>query len=178
LTAESILKRAYSRKNRQPDNQETDNPTLFKNARCKVCLIKENDQLPPVLINNAHRAYALVKDEIVSSDRETLLSIMLDTGMYLIGIETVAMGSINVCGSSVPEIFKSAILANAVGIILLHNHPSGNLDPSSADIEFTRHASKCGNLLGIKLHDHIVVSSRGYTSMNERGLIDTNEKPL
>jgi DNA repair protein RadC len=179
LTAESILKKSYSdRKKRQQETEKTAFPSQFKGARCKVCLVKENDQLPPVLINNAERAYGLVKDELVASDRETLLSIMLDTGLYLIGIETVAMGSINVCGSTVSELFRSAILASAAKIILLHNHPSGSLDPSSADIEFTRNAIRCGNLLGIKLQDHIVVSSRGYVSMNERGLINVNEKPF
>jgi len=151
----------------------------FKGAHCKVCLIKENDQLPQMLINSANRAYQLVKDELATLDRETLLSIMLDTGLHLIGIETVAIGSINVCGATVSEIFKSALLANAACIILCHNHPSGNPELSSTDIEFTKNAIKCGNLLGIRVHDHLVVTgSRGYVSMNERGLINVTEKPF
>jgi DNA repair protein RadC len=181
LTAESILKRAYSSKKGQPSNQETEKTDLinhYRGARCKVCLIKENDHVPPILINSAHKAYELVRDELAASDRETLLSIMLDTRLYLIGIETVAVGSINVCGSTVSEVFKSAILSNASCIILCHNHPSGDSEPSASDIEFTKNVIKSGNLLGIKVHDHLVVSSRGYVSMKERGLINVNEKPL
>ena len=113
MTAESILKRVYADKKKQPQHQEKVNPSIYKGARCKVCLIKENDQLPPVLINNANKVYELVKDELATADRETLLSIMLDTSLHLIGIETVAIGSINACGSKVSEIFKSAILSNA-----------------------------------------------------------------
>jgi len=65
----------------------------------------------------------------------------------------------------------SAILANASCIILCHNHPSGFLEPSPEDIAFTKHVILCGRMIGIKVHDHLVVSSRGYCSMNEHGLI-------
>ena len=122
-------------------------------------------------INNASNVYELVKDEIASSDREIMLSIMLDSGLNLVGIETVAIGSINVCGSTVAEVFKSAILANASCIILCHNHPSGSIEPSVEDITFTKNVINCGRMMGIKVHDHLVVSNRGYCSMNEQGLI-------
>jgi DNA repair protein RadC len=174
LTAESILKRAYTTKKSKPDNQETENIDFinrYKGARCKVCLIKEKDQLPPMKINNANKVYELVKDEIASSDREILLSVMLDSSLHLIGIETVAIGSINVCGSTISEIFKGAILANATCIILCHNHPSGSLEASAEDIAFTKNVINCGMMMGIRVHDHLVVSSRGYCSMNECGLI-------
>ena len=174
MTAESILKRAYINKKSKTENQETEKTGIikqYKGARCKVCLIRENDQLPPLLINNSNKVYELVREELVTADRETLLSIMLDTSLHLIGIETVAIGSINVCGSKVSEIFKSAILANATCIILCHNHPSGCIEPSTEDIAFTKHVILCGRMIGIKVHDHLVVSSRGYCSMNEQGLI-------
>ena len=174
MTAESILKRAYATKKSKPENQETEKTGFieqYKGARCKVCLIKENDQLPSMLINNSSKVFELVREELVTADRETLLSIMLDTSLHLIGIETVAIGSINVCGSKISEIFKSAILANATCIILCHNHPSGCLEPSAEDIAFTKHVILCGRMIGIKVHDHLVVSSRGYCSMNEQGLI-------
>ena len=171
MTSESILKRAYADKKNQPQHQEKEKPSIYKGARCKVCLIRENDQLPPIKINNANKVYELVKDEISSSDREIMLSIMLDSGLHLIGIETVAIGSINVCGSTVAEVFKSAILANATCVILCHNHPSGCLEPSVEDIAFTKNVINCGIMMGIKVHDHLVISNRGYCSMNERGLI-------
>jgi len=174
LTTESILKRRYSIKKIETSHQETETTDLlnrYRNTRCKVCLIRENDPLPPVRINNAEKVYRLVKDELASSDRETMLSIMLDTGLHLIGIETVAIGSLNVCGSTVSEIFKSAILTNAACIILAHNHPSGNLEPSPEDVAFTHNLIRCGKLLGIRVHDHLIVSSKGFMSMDEHGLI-------
>jgi len=124
------------------------------------------------LIHNSAKAYNLVKDELASADRETLVSIMLDAQLYLIGIEVVAVGNINACGATNSEIFKSALLANSSCIILCHNHPSGNLEPSPDDIAFTKNLIMCGNILGIKIYDHIVVSSRGFTSMYERGLFN------
>lgn len=171
MTAESILKRTYTGKTRKSEHQEEKKQSVYKGARCRVCLIRENDQLPPMKINNASKVYELVKDEIASSDREIMLSIMLDSGLNLIGIETVAIGSLNVCGSTTSEIFKSAILANASCIILCHNHPSGSLEPSVEDIAFTRNVIRSSTLLNIKVHDHLVVSNRGYCSMNEQGLI-------
>lgn len=171
MTAESILKRTYTGKTRESEHQEEKKQSAYKGARCRVCLIRENDHLPPMKINNASKVYELVKDEIASSDREIMLSVMLDSGLNLIGIETVAIGSLNVCGSTTSEIFKSAILANASCIILCHNHPSGSLEPSVEDIAFTRNVIKCGMMLNIKVHDHLVVSNRGYCSMNEHGLI-------
>jgi DNA repair protein RadC len=170
LTAESILKRAYSDK-KKTHGQEPEIPSIYKSARCKVCLVRENKHLPQVLINNPAKAYELVREELAASDREILLSIMLATDLHLIGIETVAMGSINVCGSTVAEIFRSAILAAAPNILLIHNHPSGNLEVSSGDITFTSSVIKCGKLLGINVQDHLVVSSRGFVSMKDKGLL-------
>jgi DNA repair protein RadC len=168
---ESILKKVYTDKKKQPQPQDKLKPSIYKGARCKVCLIRENDQLPPIKINNANKVYDLVRDEIASLDRETLLSIMLDASLHLIGIETVAIGSINVCGSTISEVFKSAILANASCIILCHNHPSGSLEPSAEDIAFTKNIIKCGLMLNIKVHDHLIISNRGFWSMSEQGLI-------
>ena len=175
MTSESILKKVYANRNNQKANtREQSNEPIYRKARCRVCLVRENNNLPPVRINSANKVYDLVKDELASSDREIMLSIMLDTALNLIGIETVAIGSINVCGSTIAEVFKSAILSNASCIILCHNHPSGCLEPSVEDIAFTRNAIKCGIMLNIRVHDHLILSDRGFWSMSENGLI----KPL
>jgi DNA repair protein RadC len=65
------------------------------------------------------------------------------------------------------EVFKSAILANAVGIILCHNHPSGELTPSNEDVQITKLIVDAGKLLGIKVLDHIIVSNKGYRSLTD-----------
>jgi DNA repair protein RadC len=108
--------------------------TNYKGIRCRVCLVRESTDSETILIDNDQAAYELVKEELASSDREMFLSIMLTGNNDLIGVETVSIGSINECTAMPREIFKSAILANAVAVILCHNHPSGDLKPSREDI--------------------------------------------
>lgn len=69
------------------------------------------------------------------------------------------------------EVFKAAVDERAAAIIVAHNHPSGNPEPSREDIELTRQLSECGKILGIPLHDHIIVSGEHFTSMAARGLL-------
>jgi len=139
----------------------------YKGIRCRVCLIRENTGDEIIKINNESDAYELVKDELVNSDREMLLSIMLTVKNALIGVETVSLGSVTASTTTPRDIFKSAILANAVAIIICHNHPSGELIPSKNDIEITKQLIAAGELLGIKVLDHLIVSNQGYRSMRD-----------
>jgi DNA repair protein RadC len=68
------------------------------------------------------------------------------------------------------EVFQKALLANAVSIILMHNHPSGDPTPSRQDIEVTKKIADAGNLIGIELLDHIIVGD-SYTSLKEKGYV-------
>jgi DNA repair protein RadC len=68
------------------------------------------------------------------------------------------------------DVFYPAIKANAASIILVHNHPSGDPEPSTDDIELTNRLSDAGKLLGIAVLDHLVVAKRGYVSLKERGI--------
>ena len=68
-------------------------------------------------------------------------------------------------------VFQKAILENAASVICLHNHPSGNLEPSREDIRITRQLVECGRLMGIPVHDHIIIAGDGFTSLSERGLM-------
>ena len=68
-------------------------------------------------------------------------------------------------------VFKAAILANAAAVILAHQHPSGNLEPSREDIKITRQLVEAGQVMGIPVHDHLIIASHGYTSLAERGVI-------
>jgi len=104
---------------------------------------------------------------MANCDREMLVSIMLATSNHLIGVETVSIGTLNATHVSPREVFKSAILANANGIILCHNHPSGELSPSPDDRNITEKISAGGDLLGIRLIDHVIISQKGYKSLME-----------
>jgi DNA repair protein RadC len=144
----------------------------YKGIRCRVYLIREGASDEVIKIKNAEDVYELVKEELVNSDREMLLSVMLTIKNDLIGVETVSIGSIVASTITPRDVFKSAILANAVAIIVCHNHPSGELDPSINDIAITKQLIAAGELLGIKILDHLIVSSQGYKS-----LIDYHQFP-
>ena len=139
----------------------------YKGIRCRVCLVRENASDEIIKINNESDAYELVKDELVNSDREMLLSVMLTVKNDLIGVETVSLGSVTASTTTPRDIFKSAILANAVAIIICHNHPSGELVPSNGDIKITKQLIAAGELLGIKVLDHLIVSNQGYKSLRD-----------
>ena len=139
----------------------------YKGIRCRVYLLRESTGDEVININGASDVYELVKDELISSDRERFLSVMLTSKNHLIGVETVSVGSISAAILTPRDVFKSAILANAVSIILCHNHPSGGLDPSDSDIGITNHLIEAGELLGVKVLDHLIVSNEGYKSLRD-----------
>ena len=137
----------------------------YKGIRCRVCLVRENTDGEIIRINNEADAYELVRQELVNSDREIILSIMLTVKNDLIGVETVSIGSVTASTTTPRDVFKSAILANAVSIILCHNHPSGDLTPSGEDIRITKKLIETRELLGINLVDHLIVSHKGFNSL-------------
>jgi DNA repair protein RadC len=103
-------------------------------------------------------------------DREHLVVLMLDAKNHIIGINTVAIGSGNAAHVDVKDIFKPAIIVNALNIIIAHNHPSGDPTPSPEDVRLTEMVVKAGQLLGITVLDHIVVGHKRFVSLKERGV--------
>ena len=106
------------------------------------------------------------------ADRECLWCLHLNTKNDVIEKELVSMGTLTASLVAPREVFKKAILNSAVSIILVHNHPSGDPTASSLDCSVTRQLVKCGEILEIKLVDHIILGSqRRYVSMKAVGLI-------
>jgi DNA repair protein RadC len=122
-------------------------------------------------ITSPNDAYNLIKEFLESSDREQLIVCCLDTKNQPTAISIVSIGSLNSSIVHPRELFKSAILSNAASIIVAHNHPSGNPEPSSEDINITKRLNECGNLLGIDLIDHIIIGDVSYVSLKEKGII-------
>jgi DNA repair protein RadC len=116
-------------------------------------------------------AAALMTVEMRGLDREHFKAILLDTKNGIRKVVTVAVGSLNAALVHPRELFKAAVSASAAGIILVHNHPTGNPEPSVEDTELTLRFVKCGELMGIELVDHIVIGGDRFVSMRERGLI-------
>jgi DNA repair protein RadC len=128
-------------------------------------------QLTEASLTDSFGAARLVERLIRDADRETLVAVCLDAECQVLGINIVAMGTLVSLSTTGREIFKGAIAANAFSIILGHNHPSGDLEPSQEDIAMTRRAVLLGKMLSIPVLDHVVVSRRGYTSMRQRGIV-------
>lgn len=109
-------------------------------------------------------------------EKENLFCLMLDTKFKLLGEERISTGTVDFAVVSVRDLFLAAMRHRAVQIILVHNHPSGDPQPSEADINITRKVFQAGEMMGIRLLDHIVVGDRCYVSFRESGLMNQEEE--
>ncbi len=109
--------------------------------------------------------------DIQRARKEHLVGLYLDAQNYLVHRETLSIGSLNTTRTHPREIFYPGIVHTALGFIICHNHPSGGLEPSPEDLEFTRSVQRAGELIGIELYDHLVVAENGFTSLREQGLL-------
>ncbi len=109
--------------------------------------------------------------DLARARKEHLVGLYLDAQNGLIRRETISIGSLNTTRTHPREILFPAVSHLALGFVLAHNHPSGCLEPSEEDVEFTRSVKRAGELMGIELYDHLVVTRGGYTSLKERGLL-------
>jgi DNA repair protein RadC len=124
---------------------------------------------PRPSIHNPDDVVAILQDELLKADREKLVCLMLNAKNVVIGMDVVSVGSLTSSIAHPREIFKSAILKNAAAIILSHGHPSGDPTPSREDIQMTERVSKAGEILGIKLLDHIISGEQGNYSFSNAG---------
>ncbi len=112
-------------------------------------------------------AARVAQDLIADLDRECVIAIMLDIRHRVIGLHTVAVGSLTSCPVHPASVFKAAMLTNAAAIIMVHNHPSGSLGRSRADEDLTARIVAAGRLLGIDVLDHLIVTDSGFVSLRQ-----------
>ncbi len=105
---------------------------------------------------------------IGTADREYVLVISVNSKCLPVALEITSIGSVNAAFMEPREIFKHAIISNAVGILLVHNHPSGDCEPSKEDKDVTQRIRKAGELLGIQVYDHVIIGNEKYYSFRER----------
>jgi len=122
-------------------------------------------------INSPDDAAALLLYEMRALEQEQLRVLLLNTRNQVLKIHTVVRGSVNSAQVRMAEIFTEAVRTNATAIILAHNHPSGDPEPSSDDIAFTRQAQEAGRLLDIAVLDHLVFGDNRFVSLKARGLL-------
>jgi DNA repair protein RadC len=114
-------------------------------------------------------AALLLQAEIGHCDQEHLVTVILDTKNFVLKLHHVYIGNVNTAIIRVGEVFKEALRRNAAAIILAHNHPTGQIDPSPEDILLTRQVAEAGKLLDLELLDHLIVSPAKFCSLRERG---------
>ena len=130
-----------------------------------------NTTIARLKIEHPIHAYHLVKEEIQNEKREILVAILLDVKGYVICHQIVSIGTLTSTMVHPREVFYPAIRHKAASMILIHNHPSGDLTPSKEDLETTEQLVEAGEVIGIPLKDHIIVSMQGYLSLKQKGMM-------
>jgi len=124
-------------------------------------------------ISSSKQCYDILKpfySEIIEH-REYSFIALLNSANKVLGVTKISEGGCTGTVMDVRTIFQAAILANAVGVIISHNHPSGNLKPSEADKRITRNLVEAGKIMEIALLDHIILTDESYFSFADNGLI-------
>lgn len=139
-----------------------------------IRLVDEPPLMSDTIIQTPEDAVKLLGDYICKLDREVLCIINVRSDGKPMNCNFVSMGAVNESIAHPREIFKSAILANATSMIIVHNHPSGKLEPSEQDTLITSRMLKLCELLGIPLLDHIIVGGKNenYFSLKEKQKLD------
>ena len=110
-------------------------------------------------------------EELRREEQEELIALFLDTRNRLLKESLIFRGTVNASPASPREIFVKALSVHAVRLVLVHNHPSGDPAPSREDLQMTERIRSAGELLGIRLLDHIIIGDNRYSSLRERGML-------
>lgn len=121
-------------------------------------------------ITGARQVYELFSD-MQDETKEKLIVICLDIKLKILCFEVVAIGSLHSVAARPFEVVRSAILVNAFGIVIVHNHPSGEVMPGFEDKHFTKNVKKLADLGGLVVHDHVIIGNGSYYSFTETGLM-------
>ncbi len=135
--------------------------------RVSASLINNNR----VTIKSPVEVSALLMEEMRHLKKEVFKVILLNTKNHIIKYMDISIGSLNASIVHPREVFSEAVKAGCSGMLLVHNHPSGDPEPSREDIETTHRLVNAGNILGIKVLDHVVIGDGRYISLKEQGMM-------
>jgi DNA repair protein RadC len=111
-----------------------------------------------------------LRTEMAALEREELRVLLLNTKNVVQRATTVYVGNVSAAIVRVAELFRDAVRTHAAGVILVHNHPSGDPEPSADDLHLTAEAVAAGRLLDVAVLDHVVLARDGYVSLRDRGV--------
>jgi DNA repair protein RadC len=132
-------------------------------------LLVESPEERPQIRSPADAAN-LVLIEMSLLEQEHLRLLLLDTKNRVIEMPTVYMGNLNTSVIRIGELFRHALRANSAGMIVVHNHPSGDPTPSPEDIRVTERVVEAGDLMGVEVLDHLIIGGHRFVSLKERRL--------
>ncbi|GHV57474.1 hypothetical protein AGMMS49579_23380 [Spirochaetia bacterium] len=138
-------------------------------------IISERNLRNPVILKHPGNVYNLVK-RYGKAQQEYLIVITLNGALQAISVSIASIGLVNRTIVHPREVFYRAIRDMAVSVIVCHNHPSGKLQVSSGDLEVTESLCKAGNIIGIRVIDHIIFSKASYLSFLKDGLLPKDGK--
>ncbi len=146
--------------------------SLIGPVRIRVSMVREDGPDVPHCVHTPAEA-SQYADSLRDSDREVFAVILLNTHNHALGIHECTVGTLNSTLIDAACVFKAALLSNAAGVILTHNHPSGSTVPSAEDLRITRHLIEAGKIMGISVLDHVILGSTGqYKSLREAGVVE------
>lgn len=134
--------------------------------RCQLSKAKQKSQF-----SSASDVYQLLKYSVSMGSRENFVGIFLNAKNELISHKVLNEGTVNLAAVFPREVALAAMEANAVGVIIAHNHPSGDTKPSKEDCVSTKRVKEALETIGVKLLDHVIVGKNGFTSMKDLELI-------
>ncbi len=124
-----------------------------------------------VVVKSPNDVYELTRGEAAGARKEKFLALYLDTAHRVIHWEKVSLGTLDTSLVHPREVFHPAVERTAAAVVVVHNHPSGETNPSQEDVELTRRLLEAGRIMGIELLDHVIVSDEGFFSFKEGGLL-------
>jgi DNA repair protein RadC len=139
---------------------------------CAHCdrIARQRDTDRPV-IDSPEAAALVLMPAFANADRERCVAVYVDTKHRLLSVVTVSIGSIDHTFMAPREVFRDALLENAAAVVLAHNHPSGDPEPSSDDVAVSQRLVRAGSLLGVEVLDHLVVGDSRWVSLARRGVL-------
>ena len=144
---------------------------MYKLDIYKCKLVRESSLDMDNVTDTADVYCVMNKLGICDAAEEYMYLMCLNTKGDIIGVHEISHGTLNGTEIHPREVFKRAILNNSAAIIIIHNHPSGGLEPSPEDLIATNRINEAGTLLGIKLVDHVIISPKGYVSLLQKGML-------
>jgi DNA repair protein RadC len=130
----------------------------------------DTGQTPRPILRSPEDVVAEVRSQLKGKKKEHFLVLCLDTRNRLANRRLVSMGSLDTSIVHPREVFKEAVSSCAASVVLAHNHPSGDPEPSKEDIELTKRLARAGEIIGIDVLDHIIICDNGFVSLKSRNL--------